>query len=348
MKIRRADLDDPRDSAAIDAFVAGHMRAQLFHRPQWSRAVEKGCGARAHYLLAERGPGTIRGLLPLSEVRSPLFGNSLVSAGFGVGGGVLADEAETAQALADAAWTLAEERGCTGLELRGGALPAGPWQLNDAVYVNFAADLPQGDEAIMLSIRKRQRAEVRRALGFGLAFREGTGPADLALHFRLYSTSVRNLGTPVFPRRLFEAMATEFGEDAHILTASKDGKPLSSVFSFFFKGSCMPYWGGGAADARRWRANEATYYELMCRASRRGCTRFDFGRSKVGTGPYAFKKNWGFEPEPLAYATRTAQGVARREINPMNPKYRLQVAAWRRLPLWLANRLGPPIARGLG
>ncbi|MEA3001551.1 MAG: hypothetical protein QOH81_339 [Sphingomonadales bacterium] len=348
MKIRRADLDDPRDSAAIDSFVADHGRAQLFHRPQWSRAVEQGCGARAHYLLAESGPGAIRGLLPLSEVRSPLFGNSLVSAGFGVGGGALADEPATAQALADAAWALAEERGCAGLELRGGALPDGPWRLNDAVYVNFAADLPQGDEAIMLSIRKRQRAEVRRALGFGLDYREGTGATDLALHFRLYSTSVRNLGTPVFPRRLFEAMAAEFGEAAHILTAFKDGKPLSSVFSFFFKGSCMPYWGGGGADARRWRANEATYYELMCRASRRGCTRFDFGRSKVGTGPYAFKKNWGFEPAPLVYATRTADGVAQREINPMNPRYRLQIAAWRRLPLWLANRLGPPIARGLG
>jgi FemAB-related protein (PEP-CTERM system-associated) len=348
VKVRRADLADARDSAAIDAFVADHAQAQLFHRPQWSRAVEKGCGARAYYLVAENNKGSIDGLLPLSEIRSPLFGNSMVSAGFGVGGGIVADDMAAAAALADAAWALARERGCPGLELRGGALPEGPWRLNGDVYANFAADLPQGDEAIMLSIKKRQRAEVRRALGFGLAFREGTGPEELALHFRLYSTSVRNLGTPVFPRTLFEAMAAEFGEDAHILTASRDGEPLSSVFSFFFKGTAMPYWGGGGAEARRWRANEATYYELMCRAWRRGCTRFDFGRSKIGTGPYAFKKNWGFEPAPLVYATRTADGIAQREINPMSPRYRLQVAAWRRMPLWLANRLGPPIARGLG
>jgi FemAB-related protein (PEP-CTERM system-associated) len=159
---------------------------------------------------------------------------------------------------------------------------------------------------------------------------------------------VRNLGTPVFPRRLFEAMAAEFGDDAHILTAWKDGKPLSSVFSFFFKDSVAPYWGGGTSEAREWRANEALYYELMCRAARRGCTRFDFGRSKIGTGAYSFKKNWGFEPEPLVYATRTADGAAPRQINPTSPKYRLQVETWKRLPLWLANRLGPPIARGLG
>lgn len=346
MKVRRADLADARHSAMIDAFVAAHPEAQLFHRPQWSRAVEKGCGARAHYLIAENG--SLRGLLPLSEVRSPLFGNSMVSAGFGVGGGIVAEDAETAQVLAEAAWTLAEEKGCSGLELRGGPTPQGPWQLNDSVYVNFAADLPQGDEAILLSIKKRQRAEVRRAQGFDLTYSDGTRPAELDAHFRTYAASVRNLGTPVFPRRLFEAMAAEFVDDAHILTVWKDGKPLSSVFSFFFKGKVAPYWGGGTAEAREWRANELLYYELMCRAARRGCTRFDFGRSKVGTGAYAFKKNWGFEPEPLVYATRTAEGVAQRQINPTSPKYRLQVETWKRLPLWLANVLGPPIARGLG
>jgi FemAB-related protein (PEP-CTERM system-associated) len=348
MKVRSADLSDARDAAAAEAFVLAHPDAQLFHRPHWSRAVEKGCGARAHYLVAESKGGEMKGLLPLSEVRSPLFGNSMVSAGFGVGGGILAADAGAAQALADAAWTLVEERGCTGLELRGGAVPDGPWRLNGEVYANFSADLPRGDEAILQSIKKRQRAEVRRAQGFELAFTEGTGAADLDAHYRTYGASVRNLGTPVFPRGLFEAMAAEYGTDAHILTAWKDGRPLSSVFSFFFKGCAYPYWGGGTTEARQWRANEANYYELMCRASRRGCTRFDFGRSKIGTGAYAFKKNWGFEPTPLVYATRTVDGAAPRQVNPTNPKYRLQVAAWKRLPLWLANRLGPPIARGLG
>jgi FemAB-related protein (PEP-CTERM system-associated) len=348
MNVRRADLSDPRDAAAIDAFVAARPDAQLFHRPHWSRAVEAGCGARAHYLVSEGPSGGLRGAVPLSEVRSPLFGNSLVSAGFGVGGGILAEDAATAEALAEAAWRLAAERGCTDLELRGGMVPDGPWQLNDETYANFSADLPPEDEAILLSIKKRQRAEVRRAQGFGLVFTEGTDADSLDAHYRCYAASVRNLGTPVFPRRLFEAMAAEFGGDAHILTAWKDGRPISSLFSFFFRGTAMPYWGGGTAEARRWRANEAAYYELMCRAARRGCTRFDFGRSKVGTGPYAFKKNWGFESQPLVYAVRTAPGAAKREINPTSPRYRLQVAAWQRLPLWLANLLGPPIAKGLG
>jgi FemAB-related protein (PEP-CTERM system-associated) len=344
VKIRAADLADPRDCAAIEAFVAGHEGGQLFHRPQWSRAVARGCGARAHYLLAETGAGEIGGLLPLSEIRSPLFGNSLVSAGFAVGGGILAVDPAAIEALGKAAWSLAGQCGCASVELRGGPVPNEAWTVRDGVYAEFAADLPQGDENILLSIKKRQRAEVRRAQDYGLDYREG----ELGAHYRAYSASVRNLGTPIFPRALFEAMTAEFGDESSILTVWKDGRPLSSVFSFFHKGAVMPFWGGGVAEARSWRANEALYYELMRRASRRGCTRFDFGRSKIGTGAYAFKKNWGLEPRPLAYAVRTAEGAKAREINPLAARYRLQVAAWRKLPLWLANRLGPPIARGLG
>ena len=230
----------------------------------------------------------------------------------------------------------------------GGIVPPGPWAYTEGVYADFARDLPQGEEAILLSIKKRQRAEVRRAQGFGLDYSGGKDAGHLATHFGIYAASVRNLGSPVFPPRLFKAMAAEFAGDADVLTVSRDGRPLASVFSFYFRNTVFPYWGGGTEESRQWRASEAMYYELMCRASRRGCARFDFGRSKVGTGAYAFKKNWGFEPRPLTYAVRTADGSKPRQINPMNPKYRLQVAAWKRLPLPIANRLGPLIARGLG
>jgi FemAB-related protein (PEP-CTERM system-associated) len=348
MSVRAASLGDSRERERILRFLADHADAGLFHHPGWSRAVERGCGGRSHYLVSEDKAGALNGLLPLSEIHSRFFGHSMVSVGFGVGGGILADDEAAVQALSDAAWALACDRGCSGVELRGGRIPRGDWQRQEGVYANFAADLPAGDEAIFRSIRKRQRAEVRRAQAYGLEFRGGRSKADLDAHYRVYSTSLRNHGTPAFPRALFGAMLDEFGEDADILTAWKDGKPLSSVFTFYFKGTACPFWGGGTAEARRWRANEATYYELMCRASRRGCTRFDYGRSKLGTGPYAFKRNWGFEPEPLVYAVRTASGTRPREMNPLNPRYRLRVALWRKLPLAVANRVGPYIARGLG
>jgi FemAB-related protein (PEP-CTERM system-associated) len=327
----------PADREAISAFVEAHPDATLFHLPQWLEAVEAGCRQRGHYLLADDENGAIAGLVPLVELRSPLFGKGLVSTGFGIGGGIIG---EGVDALAAAAWALAGERGCASVELRGGALPIG-WDRREGVYADFSKELLADDEAILKAISRRQRAEVRRAQGFGLDVATGR---DLDSHYRIYSESVRNLGTPVFPRALFEAMLAAFGERADIVTVSRDGRPLSSVFSFYFRGTCYPYWGGGTMEARTWRANDLLYYELMRHAARRGCTRFDFGRSKFGTGAFAFKKNWGFEPQPLVYATRGET----RDSNPLDPKYRLQVALWRKLPLWLANSLGPPIARGLG
>jgi FemAB-related protein (PEP-CTERM system-associated) len=333
--IRTIRAASPADREAIRAFVLARPDAEPFHLPEWSDAVEKGCGQRAHILLAEDGRGAITGILPLTEMRSRLFGSALVSTGFGVGGGILGEDAD---ALAEAAWRLAGDLGCASVELRGGVLPQS-WESREGAYAGFAREIPGGDDAILKAIPRKQRAEVRRALGFGLDVSVGRGTAD---HYRVYSESVRNLGTPVFPRALFEAVLE--GLDADILTVSRDGEPLASVLSLYFNGTVYPYWGGGTAEARPSRANDLMYYELMRHARSRGCTRFDFGRSKSGTGAFSFKKNWGFEPKPLIYAVKGDT----RETNPLSPKYRLQIALWKKLPLAVANLVGPLISKGLG
>lgn len=348
MSVRLADLVEPAECARIDAFVREHRDASPFHLTGWSRGVERGCRQRAHFLIAEGANGALAGVLPLTEMRSRLFGNALVSAGFAVDGGVLAHDEATTRALVDGAWALAGRRGCPVLELRGGPVADAGWHLDEDTYVGFARPLAADDEAELKAIPRKQRAEVRRALGNDLTVESGSSARDRGAHYAVYAESVRNLGTPVFPRALFGAVLDELGEAADVLTVRHKGQPVASVLSFYFNRSVYPYWGGGTFAARGLRANDLMYFALMRHARERGCTRFDFGRSKAGTGAAAFKKNWGFDPHPLAYAVRTAAGAAPRAINPLSPRYRLQVAAWKKLPLWLANGLGPPIARGLG
>lgn len=327
-------VGESTDDARVDTFVRAHPDATPFHLPAWSRAVERGCGQRARFLVGERA-GEIVGLLPLTEVRSPLFGKSLVSAGFAVDGGVLGEGVEPLAAAAKAL-------GYPSIELRGGAAPAG-WTVDTHTNLGFARPLAADDEAELLAIPRKQRAEVRKALANDLEV--VTGSLGLAAeHYRIYAESVRNLGTPVFPGRMFrEVLATM---DADILTVRHHGKAVASVLSLYFNGTVYPYWGGGTAAARGLRANDRMYFALMGHARARGCTRFDFGRSKAGSGPAAFKKNWGFEGVPLAYA-RWSTGPLR-EVNPHNPKYALMVRAWKKLPLPVAMRLGPWISRGLG
>jgi FemAB-related protein (PEP-CTERM system-associated) len=344
--VRRADLADPAECARIDAFVAEHPDSESFHRPQWSLAVEEGCGQRGHYLLAERPGRGLVGCLSLTHVRSVLFGHALVSTGFGTGGGILALDSAAAEVLLRAAEQLADRLGCATLELRGGPIPDS-YRIRDDQYVGFVMPLPQGEEAILKSIRRRHRG-VKRARALGLHARVGRGAREQADFVRVFGESMRNLGSPVFPPRLFAAMLDRFGEDCDIITIFDGTEPVAGLLNFYFKGTILPFWGGGTMAGRSRRANELLYFEAMCHGSRRGCTRFDFGRSKVGSGNHSFKAGWGIEPQPLRYGTRTAPGASPRDVNPLSPKYRLQVAAWKKLPLPLANLIGPPIARGLG
>lgn len=339
--IRRANAaDTPR----IAAYVAAHVDGTPFHLAEWSTAVATGCGQQDRYLIAEGADGAIAGVLPLTLVSSPLFGTALVSAGFGVDGGVLADDATTAQALADDAWRIAAAEGATSLELRGGPAPDG-FHTNSESYLGFVRDLAADDDTQLLAIPRKQRAEVRKSFDKGLTI---AVDQDRAAHYRIYAESVRNLGTPVFPKALFAAVLDAFGDAADILTVRHDGAPVASVLSLYWRGTVYPYWGGGTEAARGLRANDAMYYALMNHARTRGCTRFDFGRSKVGTGAAAFKRNWGFEGQPLAYHVRTADGAAPRSVNPLDPTYARKIAAWKKLPLPVANLIGPWLSRGLG
>lgn len=336
MQIR---LATPDDDPAIAAYVAAHSGATAFHRIEWGHAVATGCRQTAHVLIA----GDMKGVLPLTELHSPVFGRALASTGFAVSGGILCDDDATGEVLAAEAFALAGRLSCQNVELRGGYLPQ-CWTRDETTYLGYVRGLAADDEAELLLIPRKQRAEVRRALGFNLT----TDIGDRDAHYHVYAISVRNLGTPVFPRALFDAVLDSFGGDADVLTVRRGGEPLASVLSLYHRGTVLPYWGGGTAAARTWRANDWMYFALMQHARNRGCTRFDFGRSKSGTGAAAFKHNWGFEGEPLRYAWKTVDGCIKRSVNPLDPKYSVQVKLWSKLPLAVANRLGPMISRGLG
>ncbi len=338
------DLTDPVLCERIEQFVREHG-GTLFHLPSWLKAVERGTGNRGGGIVAEQ-LGAIVGWLPLTEVRSLLFGNTLVSSGFGVGGGILADNPETVQQIAVCVQDHCERYGFSSVEVRGGAVP-GDWRSWDDKHCGFERALADNDEAELLAIPRKARAEVRKGLKNGLEVRVGRSREDLDAHYSVYSESVRNLGTPVFPKTLFSEMLEAFPDTSDILTVLSGRKPLASVLSFYHDGVVMPFWGGGTFAARGARANELMYYELMLHARRRGMKRFDFGRSKTGSGPYNFKRNWGFEPQPLTYVEWTAAGEKPRDIDPTSEAYSRKIELWKKLPLPIANTVGPFIARDL-
>ncbi len=344
LRVRRLAGDDADAVARWESFVANTPAATFFHRAGWLKIMQEVFRHPAFFLYAERA-GSIEGILPLAQVNSRLFGNSLVAMPFAVYGGVVAENAEAAAALEAEAETIACTLDVDHLEYRNVEARHADWPRQD-LYVTFRKEILPDEEANMLAIPRKQRAMVRKSFKNGL--RSEIDP-DASRFFALYADNVRRHGTPALPRKYFDSLLRVFGKDCEVLTVVDGaGTPVSSVLSFYFRDEVLPYYAGDAVRARELAANDFKYWELMRRSCARGLKVFDYGRSKVGAGSYSFKKNWGFEPTPLHYEYRLYKRDAIPQNNPNNPKYKLMIATWRRLPLWVANRLGPLIVRNLG
>lgn len=332
------------DVARWNRFVDECPEATFFHRAEWQWVIHQAFGHPTWYWLAEDGDGRIRGVLPLVRVRSWLFGDTLASIPFGVYGGVAAADAAARGFLEEQACALARRLGVGALEMRNLAERRPDWPDKD-LYVTFRRAISADHEANLKAVPRKQRAMIRKGIDAGLDSNLSRDPDRL---FRTYSASVRNLGTPVFPRRYFRLLQEVFGEACDTLVVTHDGRDVAAVMSFYFRDEVLPYYGGSLPLARDLKGNDFMYWELMRRSADRGVRLFDFGRSKVGTGSYHFKKNWGFEPQPLHYEYFLVRDRQVPEVNPTNPRYRLFIEAWKRLPLPLANFVGARLSPYLG
>jgi FemAB-related protein (PEP-CTERM system-associated) len=339
-------LMQPEDASRWDAFVLGCLDATFYHRAAWQPVIERTFGHKTWFMYAESG-GRIQGVLCLAEIKSRMFGHSLASLPFCVYGGIAATSAPARQALDAAAQQLAAKLKVGHLEYRNikPEPEEGPnWHGKD-LYVTFRKEMSANAEENMLAIPKKQRAMVRKGIKAGL---ESCIDQDVDRFFDAYSFSVHRLGTPVFSKNYFRLLKEAFAEDCDVVTITKDGRTISSVLSFYFRDEVLPYYGGGLSEARDVAGNDFMYWELMRRASERGYRIFDFGRSKRGTGAFDFKKNWGFEAQQLHYRYQLHGAQQLPDNNPLNPKYQLFIKMWKRLPLPVANLLGPHIVKNLG
>jgi FemAB-related protein (PEP-CTERM system-associated) len=339
------EVTTPHDAARWDAFVDGCPETTFFHRAGWKTVIEDSFRQPCHFLMAERN-GAIRGVLPLTLVRSRLFGTRLVSTGWCVGGGAAVIEDAAAAALDAAAEDLMARTGAAYIEVRDPARPHPHWPRKDTLYATFDRHTEHDEDACLKQIPRKQRAVVRKALKSDMTWRRDD---DVDTCWTLYARSMRGLGTPVFARRYFQSLKRTFGDSCDVLTVSTaEGRPLSSVLTFTFRDRTLPYYTGAAPEARSTGAADLMYYRLMRDGVEQGHPVFDFGRSKRDTGPYAFKKNWGFEPRPVLHEFRLRDGGSMPDVNPNNPKYQRLIALWKRLPLPIANTLGPWIGRQVG
>lgn len=334
-----------------DEYVRRAPGATFCHLSGWQRVIENTWQHRNQSLYAERA-GRIVGVLPLFYVSSRLFGSMLLSTPNAVYGGVVADDAAARQALLAAARCLAEEGQVDFLELRN--TPELPvegdsyrgFQQQDQLYVTFDHPLTADTDALLKTFPRDVRRMIRQGAKYGLTTEVQREDA-LADFYEVYAHSLHRLGTPVFPKQLFGEFLRAFPQQADILMIRQGRKFAGAVLSFYFNDTVLPYYAGTYPEFYRAGINNFMYAELMRQSAARGYTRFDFGRSKRGSGAYEFKRGWQMQERALPYQFYLVNAARLPQLNPTNPKFKWLVETWKRLPLTLTKLIGPPVVKYL-
>lgn len=329
-------------AAAWDNFVNASEEATFFHLSAWQQVITA-VGHQCYYLYATLN-NNIVGVLPLARVKSFLFGDALVSTPFCVYGGALGS-AEVKRFLEQQAIALAQSLSVHHIEFRYKNVQDNQLTTRYS-HAYFGCELADTAEQILANVKKKQRAVLRHALNENLQYSLDSNTDDF---YHTYSHSVRNLGTPVFSKAFFDSLISAFPQQTEILTVRKDATAVSSVLSFYYKNEVLPYYGGGLLQAKELKSNDFMYYQLMCHASTdKGCTRYDFGRSKIDSGAYHYKRHWGMQPVELPYQYQLISAKSLPNLSPNNPRYQLFIKLWQKLPLGVSQWLGPKLSRYLG
>jgi FemAB-related protein (PEP-CTERM system-associated) len=329
------------DTGAWDGFVRAHPEGSFFQLTGWKRVIEKTFGYQVRYLLAERD-GRIAGIAPLFLVSNWILGRCLLSVPFGVYGGLAAEDDEAQEALILELKRLAESDRCDYLELRQRRGPIREGYHHNPLYSTFTCELYGDPERNLKQLPRDTRYMIRKGEKAGLEARYGTD--QLKVFYDLFAENLRHHGTPLFPYSLFVNLVEEFREQLSLLMVYHKATPVSGVLSFKFRHTILPYYAGAGADATRLAANNFMYWTLMRDAAREGFRCFDFGRSKKGTGSFAFKSQWNMNVEELQYQLLLVRRKTVPNFSPANPKFKRMADIWQRLPAWLSRRVGPHVA----
>ena len=331
----------PGEEEEWDRFVLSSPSATFFHLSGWKRVVETVLGHRCFYLVARDDRG-ISGVFPISWVRNKLFGDCLVSLPLAVYGGICADGEESYFSLLKAGSDLADRLGVKYLEMRN-RVESFPTSLPGRdLYVTFIQDLSPGAEKLLNGFSWNTRHKLRKCLKSGLAWTE---ELSLAEFYEIYALNVHRLGTPVFPRSLFVELENAFPKQCRLFGVRKAGRLIAGVFCFYFRDQVLPYYAGSLDEYYKDFPNNYMYWNLISQSCCEGYRYFDFGRSKRGTGSFTFKSGWSMQMIDLPYQYCLVRARQVPHLSPIDPKFRLAVNLWKRLPFAVTKVLGPKVIR---
>jgi len=327
-----------------DLFVNEHPNSSLYHSTSIRRVIKDTFGHDCIYLAVEDKDHVIQGILPLIKLNSRLFGHFIISVPFFNYGGMLVRSKAAENKLFNAAKEIALESGASHIEYR--HTFHGTKYKARTDKITMLRQLPDSTDLFWQDIGSKVRAQITKAKSYNMTAE--TGKSELINDFyTVFSQNMRDLGTPVYAKKFFINMMSNC-ENAHIVIIYHKSRPVSAAFLLGWRDTMEIPWASTLRKYNRMNANMLLYWTVLKHSIKLGFKIFDFGRSNKDSGTYRFKKQWGAEAHQLYwhYWLRNDSDEPPK-INPGNPKYKLMIYVWTKLPVWLTKIIGPGVVKYL-
>ncbi|NUO82653.1 FemAB family PEP-CTERM system-associated protein [candidate division KSB1 bacterium] len=327
-----------------DEYVLRHPDSRGPHLSGWKKVIEETFGHRCYYLAATEG-SVLRGVLPLTHMRSRIFGSFLISVPYLNYGGILADDETVRAALYAQAQELGKKLKVQYLELRHLApqIPEAPTKQHKVAMV---LELPGDTETLWNNFKAKLRSQIRKPQKEGLTARFGQSE-ELDNFYNVFAENMRDLGTPVYSKKFFARILATFPQQAHLCTVYHKQEALAAGFVFGFRDMLEIPWASSLRKHNALAPNMLLYWSVLEYAIKQGYRRFDFGRCSPNEGTYKFKEQWGALPAALYWQYWLSNGRSLPDLSPHNPKYQRAIELWQKVPLGITRLLGPPIVKNI-
>ncbi len=323
--------------------MEAHPHGSAFHLTAWKQVIENVFGYTPHYYVLTDENDKIRGILPLFLIKTPLLGGKLISLPFAVYAGILADGSTEKSELVEFAAKLGKQLGVKYIELRNRFEDQTCGLPRIDRYVTFQFSAKDTPEELIEALPRKSRNMTRKVLKMPYSSRILNN--GLGRFYELYSINLRRLGTPVFPEKHFHELLRCFGKLVDCREIVLDGTTVASSINLLFKGEMHTFYAASDQNFLQHSPNNFMYFDHMLWGARNGYPVFDYGRSRLDTGPYHFKRNMGAEPVPLPYEVLLVNQRELPNLSPANPRFNLAIRIWQRLPLAVTRWIGPSLLR---
>lgn len=350
-------LIDSDVSVLWDKYVYDHPCGTLYHLFSWKRVIEETYAHKTYYLAAvnTNSGSALTGILSLIHLKHFLFGNSLISIPFFDMGGILGDDEETEKTLLAEAIKLGKSLKVDSIEFRhtnthscfeSSNLSYSMAYTSKKHKVRMLLGLPESSEALMQSFKSKLRSQINKSIKQGLETKIG-GKELLDKFYKVFLINMRDLGSPVHSKKLFQKVLEQFNEHTRIIIVHKNNKPYAASIVSGFRETLENPWSSSLRKFSQLSPNMLLYWTMLEYACDNGYKYFDFGRSTPKEGTYRFKQQWGANPEPLHWQYIFLNGKPVEDVSEKS-KFSMAIQCWQKLPVSVTGILGPMIRKNIG